>query len=99
MATFLLYPDFSRSAAVLDDRRLGKQRVETLQVVRALRAAQAMPPWLGDERVHASHQASLLRKDPAHYRGWHWPTRRGTRVAERQITANRTQIAGQVAYC
>ena len=36
MQTFLPYADFARSAAVLDDRRLGKQRVEALQVVRAL---------------------------------------------------------------
>lgn len=34
--TFLPYPDFVRSAAVLDRARLGKQRVETLQLVRAL---------------------------------------------------------------
>jgi hypothetical protein len=34
--TFLPYPDFDRSAEVLDVRRLGKQRVEGLQVVRAL---------------------------------------------------------------
>jgi hypothetical protein len=135
--TFLPYPDFARSAAVLDDRRLGKQRVETLQILRALtrpdygwrhhpavlmwkgheealaaygvaicaewcrrghadtceakllddaRAARAfgrrrrprtqdalaaageLPPWLGDADVHASHRASLLRKDDAWYR-------------------------------
>jgi hypothetical protein len=36
MQTFLPYADFAASAAVLDDRRLGKQRVETLQVMRAL---------------------------------------------------------------
>ena len=36
MQTFLPYPDFARSAAVLDGPRLGKQRVETLQVLRAL---------------------------------------------------------------
>ena len=36
MQTFLPYPDFAASAAVLDDRRLGKQRVEALQVLRAL---------------------------------------------------------------
>lgn len=36
MQTFLPYPDFARSAAVLDPRRLGKQRVEVIQVVRAL---------------------------------------------------------------
>jgi hypothetical protein len=34
--TFLPYPDFAASAAALDDRRLGKQRVEALQVLRAL---------------------------------------------------------------
>jgi hypothetical protein len=36
MQTFLPYADFDASARVLDDRRLGKQRVETLQVMRAL---------------------------------------------------------------
>ena len=36
MQTFLPYPDFERSARVLDAKRLGKQRVETIQVVRAL---------------------------------------------------------------
>lgn len=36
MQTFLPYPDFVASAAVLDDRRLGKQRVETYQILRAL---------------------------------------------------------------
>jgi hypothetical protein len=34
--TFLPYPDFAESAAVLDSRRLGKQRAETIQVLRAL---------------------------------------------------------------
>jgi hypothetical protein len=34
--TFLPYPDFDRCAAVLDDRRLGKQRVETLQVMQVI---------------------------------------------------------------
>ncbi len=36
MQTFLPYPDDRASAAVLDDKRLGKQRVETLQILRAL---------------------------------------------------------------
>jgi hypothetical protein len=132
MQTFLPYPDFAASAAVLDGPRLGKQRVEALQVLRALTyetygwqrhpavrmwvgyargvaayglsicaawtaggrpdtcaatiaadlasaglrppAPQAelaalgeLPAWLGDERVHASHQAALVRKNPEHY--------------------------------
>jgi hypothetical protein len=130
--TFLPYPEFERSARALDRKRLGKQRVETIQVVRALTvpgygwrnhpaalmwkgyeealgrygltccevwtglgfgdtcattiatdlrtagvttirteaeltAAGALPPWLGDEDFHRSHQSSLLRKDPDFY--------------------------------
>lgn len=36
MQTFLPYPDFAESARVLDDGRLGKQRVEAYQIVRTL---------------------------------------------------------------
>jgi hypothetical protein len=36
MQTFLPYPDFALSAEALDRVRLGKQRVETLQLLRAL---------------------------------------------------------------
>lgn len=36
MQTFLPYADFRASADVLDPRRLGKQRVEAIQVLRAL---------------------------------------------------------------
>ena len=39
MQTFLPYADFCASARVLDKRRLGKQRVETIQVLRALTVA------------------------------------------------------------
>ncbi|MFC4855796.1 MSMEG_6728 family protein [Actinophytocola glycyrrhizae] len=39
MQTFLPCADFSATAAVLDVRRLGKQRVETIQVLRALTVA------------------------------------------------------------
>jgi hypothetical protein len=129
MQTFLPYPDFARSAAVLDGPRLGKQRVETLQILRALElfdygwgnhpavrmwrghtpalvcyglafveqwiregradttaalisefapgvtansqedlaAAEMMPAWWGDERLHGSHRAALVRKNPDFY--------------------------------
>jgi hypothetical protein len=148
--TFLPYPDFAASAAALDHRRLGKQRVEALQILRALirerygwqhhpavrmwagyeealayyameicaewvrrrhadscaasigadltaaglpapgsqselAATRRLPPWLGDERLHHSHRAALLRKDPSHYRdrfddveddvAYFWPVR------------------------
>ena len=36
MQTFLPLPNFAASAACLDNRRLGKQRVETLQILKAL---------------------------------------------------------------
>lgn len=39
MQTFVPYPDFAKSAAVLDMKRLGKQRVETLQILNALTGA------------------------------------------------------------
>ena len=36
MQTFLPFKSFRKSAQVLDDRRLGKQRVEALQIVKAI---------------------------------------------------------------
>jgi hypothetical protein len=36
MQTFLPYPDFTQTARCLDRQRLGKQRVETLQILNAL---------------------------------------------------------------
>lgn len=36
MQTFLPYPDFAESARCLDRQRLGKQRVETIQLLKAL---------------------------------------------------------------
>lgn len=51
MQTFLPYPDFDRSARALDRRRLGKQRVETLQLLRA-----ATVPGYGWHR----HPATLM---------------------------------------
>jgi len=36
MNCFLPYPDFAKSAACLDDKRLGKQRIECLQILRCL---------------------------------------------------------------
>ena len=165
--TFLPYPDFERSARVLDPKRLGKQRVETIQVVRALTwptygwanhpavlrwkgyeealgrygltccevwtehgfgdtcavtiaadlrtfgigtirtqvelaAGEALPPWLGQESVHVSHQSALVRKDPEHYRPlfpevpddlpYAWPVRSQAVIdAERRSAENRVR--------
>ncbi|MGW7432225.1 MSMEG_6728 family protein [Streptomyces sp. NPDC054861] len=58
MQTFLPYPGFTESAAVLDPRRLGKQRVEALQVFRGLtvpgygwRRHPAVRMWAGYEEA------------------------------------------------
>lgn len=165
MQTFLPCPQFQKSAQCLDDKRLGKQRVETLQILMANRQGPKIlwspeygfrwgaelrddlpgfsiratpwyghpcsemwreyqsalswyglvvcdewvrrgfvdntalkirefmteqptwPSWLTDDRLHASHRSSLLRKDSVHYGafGWKespdlpywWPTRQG----------------------
>lgn len=53
MQTFLPYPDFRASAACLDMRRLGKQRVEAYQILRTLR---------GERRGWANHPAVLMWK-------------------------------------
>jgi len=36
MQTFLPFPDFKKSASCLDYKRLGKQRVEGLQILNAI---------------------------------------------------------------
>lgn len=33
----------------------------------------AMPPWLGDKRLHSSHRSRLLQKDEAFYSQYGWP--------------------------
>ncbi|MEU1686000.1 MSMEG_6728 family protein [Micromonospora sp. NPDC005707] len=58
MQTFLPYPDFMASARTLDQKRLGKQRVETIQVLRGLtrpdygwRNHPAVKMWAGYEEA------------------------------------------------
>lgn len=130
MQTFLPYSNFSESAKVLDRMRLGKQRVETYQILKTLltetksnawknhpavkmwkgyelallryqeaickewtsrgyrdtcleksrdvyfstgrHESNEMPPWLGDEKFHASHRSNLLRKNFEHYSQFKW---------------------------
>lgn len=56
MQTFLPYADFEDSAHALDEKRLGKQRVETLQIMKAL--------TLGVGWIH--HPATKM------WRGYEW---------------------------
>lgn len=50
MQTFLPYPDYNASARVLDRQRLGKQRMETMQIMSALMTGKG---WV-------SHPATLM---------------------------------------
>ena len=66
MQTFLPYPDFAASAAALDDRRLGKQRVEALQVLRAITRPgygwqhhPAVRMWRGHEEALAAYGLAM----------------------------------------
>ncbi|MGN6130415.1 MAG: MSMEG_6728 family protein [Nocardioidaceae bacterium] len=62
MQTFLPYPDFEASARALDPKRLGKQRVECIQVLRGLvrpgygwRHHPAVTMWKGHEEALARY--------------------------------------------
>lgn len=123
MQTFLPYADFRKSVKCLDNKRLGKQRVEALQILKAIyiddygwknhpcvkmweeypHALQVymnecidewiargfkntmakskpvrnilllpLPHWLGNNKLHTSHQSNLLRKDYDYYSKYDW---------------------------
>jgi hypothetical protein len=67
--TFLPYADFVATAHVLDPRRLGKQRVEALQVLRALtvpghgwRNHPAVRMWRGFEEALTRYGLEICRR-------------------------------------
>lgn len=69
MQTFLPYPDFADTAAVLDPKRLGKQRVEALQVLRALirpvygwKHHPAVLMWDGYEEALGAYAVQICRE-------------------------------------
>lgn len=126
MQTFLPSRDFTKSAKILDRARLGKQRVEGMQIFNIVSGKKvgggwsshpatlmwmdypyalalytnvmidewcrrgykntmehlsipikdvkncSMPPWLGLRKLHSSHRAKLLGKDPDHYGQFCW---------------------------
>jgi hypothetical protein len=68
MQTFLPSPDFAASAAALDPRRLGKQRVEVLQILRVLtqggsawRNHPAVLMWKGYEEALVAYGVAVCR--------------------------------------
>lgn len=69
MQTFVPYPNFKRSAQVLDRQRLGKQRVETLQILNALAGLSkgwtnhpATLMWRGHELALACYGVAICKE-------------------------------------
>lgn len=68
MQTFLPYRSFESSARVLDMRRLGKQRVETLQIMKALATGEGWvnhpvtKMWRGSEGALLSYQWYICKE-------------------------------------
>ena len=64
MQTFLPYFDYELSAQALDNQRLGKQRVEALQILRARDAIRRAPTWEVLRRIAwRNHPAVRMWKD------------------------------------
>lgn len=67
MQTFLPYPDFVQSARILDDRRLGRQRVEAYQILRVLAGMTkgwvnhpAVKMWRGHEMALSAYMNVMI---------------------------------------
>lgn len=63
MQTFLPYPDFNKSAKVLDYKRLGKQRVECLQLLKGSWSNHpASRMWLGHFYALAEYGVAICNE-------------------------------------
>lgn len=67
MQTFLPYPDFDKSAQSLDYKRLGKQRVEALQILNVLEGRRsgwsnhpAVKMWCGYEAALRQYMRAMI---------------------------------------
>jgi hypothetical protein len=82
--TFLPYSDFERTAGVLDSRRLGKQRVETLQICNALHRETG--GWINHPvtRMWRGYEPALVAYGQAIVRRWTAEGRADT-VAEKLL--------------
>jgi hypothetical protein len=67
MQTFLPFESFKNSAKVLDQKRLGKQRVETMQIMQTLcgisqgwRNHPAVKMWAGYEKSLLDYQRAVI---------------------------------------
>lgn len=68
MQTFLPFPEFDRSAAVLDRQRLGKQRVEAYQILKAINIGSGwenhpiVKMWTGFENSLKRYSNAMVRE-------------------------------------
>ena len=95
MQTFLPYADFTRCAAVLDAQRLGKQRVEVLQILRALhfdgygwRSHPAVLMWRGFVPALVAYGLATVEAWTALGR----PDITAPKIAEFDLAGPRTQV-------
>lgn len=69
MQTFLPYADFHKSAAVLDYKRLGKQRVEAIQILNAIQGKSkgwvnhpCVKMWRGFEHALLDYADAMIQE-------------------------------------
>jgi len=68
MQTFLPYPEFNKSATVLDRQRLGKQRVEAYQIMRAIKMRNGwsnhpiVKMWTGFENALKEYSNEIIEE-------------------------------------
>lgn len=69
MQTFLPYQSFKKSAAALDNKRLGKQRVEAMQILKTLQGISsgwrnhpAVKMWRGHEKGLMAYYNTVCRE-------------------------------------
>jgi len=69
MQTFLPFPSYEASASTLDYRRLGKQRVETLQILQAI---EKNAGWINHPatKMWIGYESSLIRYGKAICTDW-----------------------------
>ena len=82
MQTFLPYPDFEKTAEILDNKRLGKQRVEAYQILKTLEGRSkgwinhpVMKMWKGSEEALKQYfnviAREWIRRDFKHNMGFY----------------------------
>lgn len=88
MQTFLPYPDFTRSAQVLDRQRLGKQRIEARQIIETIESGRISGGWVNHPAVNMwrGHIPALACYGVAICDEW---IRRGYKDAQRPFFAAR----------